>query len=50
MPSMRPNWPVREPISSVVPSKMTVTFVNHGDKAFVPPRRIPDSGNMTDDK
>lgn len=38
-------------VCNVPPAQeLTVTFVNHGDKAFVPPRRIPDSGNMTDDK
>ncbi len=30
--------------------ELPVTFVNCGTKAFTPPRRIPDSGKMTDDK
>ena len=30
--------------------ELPVTFVNRGDKAFTPPRQIPDSGRMTDDK
>ena len=31
-------------------SEVPVVFVNRGDKAFTPPRQIPDSGKMTEDK
>ena len=30
--------------------ELTLTFVNRGDQAFTPPRRIPDAGRMTEDK
>lgn len=30
--------------------ELAVTFVNRGGKAFTPPRSIPDSGTMTEDK
>ena len=30
--------------------ELAVPFVNRGSKAFTPPRSIPDSGTMTDDK
>ena len=30
--------------------ELAVTFVNRGSKAFTPPRSIPDSGAMTEDK
>ena len=38
-------------VCNVPPSQeLTVNFVNRGSQAFTPPRRIPDSGSMTDDK
>ena len=30
--------------------ELAVTFVNRGSKSFTPPRSIPDSGTMTEDK
>ncbi len=38
-------------VCNVPPSQeLTVNFVNRGSTSFTPPRRIPDSGSMTDDK
>ena len=38
-------------VCNVPPTQeLTISFVNRGDQAFTAPRRIPDSGSMTDDK